>query len=177
MKSQAFLLLVFSVVGIYGWSPVPIPPSRTAGITKLSLKSNHDLSYDNPISKLKASGKAIATTSRRSHLKRIFASSFGCLGGLILTENASAAVDCMNDCVKNCKIIAPNDPAYCQENCKGYCSQDDRTDGLSGSVSSDGGEKGILGINTVVKGKDKPPSISIPGLDFTSGKGKKLIGY
>ena len=63
------------------------------------------------------------------------------------------------------------------QNCKDYCAQEDRTDGLSGSVSSDGGEKGILGLNTVVKGEDKPPEIKIPGLDFSSDKGKKLIGY
>jgi hypothetical protein len=29
----------------------------------------------------------------------------------------------------------------------------------------------------VVKGEDKPPGIKIPGLDFTSDKGRKLIGY
>jgi len=34
-----------------------------------------------------------------------------------------------------------------------------------------------LGLNTVVKGEDKPPEIKIPGLDFSSGSGKKLIGY
>ena len=85
--------------------------------------------------------------------------------------------DCMTDCVKNCKLIAPKDPGYCLENCKTYCAQEDRTDGLSGSVSSDGGEVGILGRNTVVKGEDKPPSLSLPGLDFSSEKGRKMIGY
>ena len=58
-----------------------------------------------------------------------------------------------------------------------YCAQTARTYGLSGSVSSTGGEVGILGINTVVKGDDKPPQIKIPGLDFTNEGGKKLIGY
>lgn len=29
----------------------------------------------------------------------------------------------------------------------------------------------------MVKGEDKPPGIKIPGLDFTSDKGRKLIGY
>lgn len=66
---------------------------------------------------------------------------------------------------------------YCTENCKSYCDQPDRNDGLSGSVSSAGGETGILGTYTVVKGEDKPPSIKIPGLDFSSDEGKKLIGY
>ena len=48
---------------------------------------------------------------------------------------------------------------------------------MSGSTSSAGGEVGILGTSTVVKGEDKPPSVKIPGLDFTSDKGKKMIGY
>ena len=59
--------------------------------------------------------------------------------------------------------------------------QPDRTDGLSGSVSAENGEFGLLGgsfgTGTVVKGEDKPPSVSLPGLDFTSKAGKKLIGY
>ena len=69
------------------------------------------------------------------------------------------------------------DPQYCQTNCQDYCEQADRTDGLSGSISSSGGETGILGTSTVVKGEDKPPQVKIPGLDFTSDKGRKLIGY
>ena len=48
-------------------------------------------------------------------------------------------------------------------------------------VSSDKGEYGILGggfgQGTVPKGEDKPPAIKLPGLDFTSEKGKSLIGY
>jgi hypothetical protein len=83
----------------------------------------------------------------------------------------------MSDCLKNCNVLAPKDPAYCKENCDSYCAQEDREDGLSGSVSSSRGETGILGFGTVVKGEDKPPSISLPGLDFTSDKGRKLIGY
>jgi hypothetical protein len=86
-------------------------------------------------------------------------------------------VDCFQDCFKNCKQIAPKDQQYCLDTCKDYCDQPDRRDGLSGSVSSEGGETGILGLNTVVKGDDKPPEIKIPGLDFSSGSGKKLIGY
>ena len=83
----------------------------------------------------------------------------------------------MKDCLKNCNAIAPNNQAYCTENCRSYCDQEDRTDGLSGSISSTGGEMGILGLNTVVKGEDKPPQIKLPGLDFSSDAGKKLIGY
>ncbi len=74
-------------------------------------------------------------------------------------------------------ILFIQDPGYCLENCKSYCAQEDRTDGLSGSVSSEGGEVGILGTSTVVKGEDKPPSLRLPGLDFSSEKGRKLIGY
>mmetsp|Transcript_33915 Transcript_33915/g.38586 ORF Transcript_33915/g.38586 Transcript_33915/m.38586 type:complete len:139 (+) Transcript_33915:83-499(+) len=100
------------------------------------------------------------------------------LGSSLLAPIAAqAAPDCMTDCVKNCKRVAPKDPEYCTDNCKSYCDQPDRTDGLSGSVSSTGGETGILGTTTVVKGEDKPPSIKIPFLDFTSSSGKKLIGY
>jgi hypothetical protein len=89
----------------------------------------------------------------------------------------AAAPDCFTDCLKNCKLIAPKDPEYCQSSCQEYCSQPDRKDGLSGSVSSENGETGILGTTTVVKGEDKPPQIKIPGLDFTNEKGKKLLGY
>jgi len=86
-------------------------------------------------------------------------------------------VECFDDCFKNCKLIAPKDQQYCLDTCKDYCDQPDRRDGLSGSVSSEGGETGILGLNTVVRGEDKPPEVKIPGLDFTKGSGKKLIGY
>ncbi len=92
---------------------------------------------------------------------------------------AYAVADCSKDCLKNCKLLAPNDKSgYCETNCKEYCDQPDRTDGLSGSVSSEGGEVGILGQGTVVKGSDKPPSLNLPGLDFTKSEaGRKLIGY
>ena len=72
---------------------------------------------------------------------------------------ALAVADCFQDCVKNCKKVAPKDPEYCVSNCKDYCEQDDRTDGLSGSVSSATGEVGILGgtfgQGTVPNGEDK----------------------
>lgn len=35
---------------------------------------------------------------------------------------------------------------------------------------------GTFGTGTVVKGEDKPPSVSLPGLDFKSSSGKKLLG-
>jgi hypothetical protein len=95
---------------------------------------------------------------------------------------ANAAVaDCMGDCLKNCRLVAPNNDGYCRESCDDYCSQTDRTDGLSGSVSAASGEVGILGgafgTGTVIKGEDKPPVINVPGLDFLSGQGRKVIGY
>lgn len=94
---------------------------------------------------------------------------------------AAAQADCYTDCLKNCKILAPQDAGYCQDTCTDYCAQPDRTDGLSGSVSAAAGEVGILGgtfgQGTVTKGKDKPPVVNLPGLDFSSEKGKNLIGY
>lgn len=94
---------------------------------------------------------------------------------------ALAAADCYQDCFRNCQKIAPKSTDYCQATCVDYCAQDDRTDGLSGSVSAEGGEVGLLGgsfgTGTVVQGQDRPPQVTIPGLDFTSADGRKLIGY
>lgn len=72
---------------------------------------------------------------------------------------AFAVPDCFQDCVKNCKKIAPKDPDYCLTSCQEYCEQEDRTDGLSGSVSAESGEVGLLGgtfgQGTVPKGEDR----------------------
>mmetsp|Transcript_8282 Transcript_8282/g.20352 ORF Transcript_8282/g.20352 Transcript_8282/m.20352 type:complete len:199 (+) Transcript_8282:76-672(+) len=114
-----------------------------------------------------------STSSRRSFIIVAGAALFS----TSVVGEADAAADCFTDCQKECKIIAPKDPEYCQSSCQEYCAQSDRTDGLSGSVSSTGGETGILGTTTVVKGEDKPPGIKIPGLDFSSDKGRKLLGY
>uniref|UniRef100_A0A7S0GGW7 SREBP regulating gene protein n=1 Tax=Proboscia inermis TaxID=420281 RepID=A0A7S0GGW7_9STRA len=118
---------------------------------------------------------AEALISRRTAVGAI-----GAVFSFALLPKESFAIgepDCMSDCLKSCKSIAPKDTAYCLDNCTSYCSQTDRNDGLSGSKSSDNGETGILGINTVNKGNDRPPSIRLPGLDFVGDKGKKLIGY
>jgi hypothetical protein len=131
-------------------------------VMALALTCTHSLS---------SNSKPASSMSRRAALGLIGSSPFA------VPLVANAAADCFTDCVKSCKTIAPKDTAYCTETCKAYCEQDDRTDGLSGSISSTGGETGILGLNTVVKGEDKPPQIKIPGLDFGSDKGKKLIGY
>lgn len=122
---------------------------------------------------------ADGSKSRRHILCQFLAVGAAVVG--VNSQPAWAAADCVTDCLKNCKKIAPKDPDYCNMNCNEYCSQEDRTDGLSGSVSAANGEVGILGGSfgqgTVPKGEDKPPSINLPGLDFSSEKGKKLLGY
>lgn len=56
-------------------------------------------------------------------------------------------------------LINQQDKEYCTDSCTSYCAQEDRTDGLSGSVSAANGEVGILGgtfgQGTVAKGEDK----------------------
>lgn len=120
--------------------------------------------------------RTMATTNRRS----VVASLWCGMSSFPLAASAAPA-DCMTDCVKNCKIVVPQDTSnYCQDSCRDYCDQPDRRDGLSGSVSAEGGEVGILGgtfgQGTVVKGQDKPPQFKLPGLNFDSGEGKKLLG-
>ncbi len=62
------------------------------------------------------------------------------------------------------------DKEYCTDSCTAYCAQDDRTDGLSGSVSAANGEVGILGGSfgqgTVPKGEDKVSCISMFSVCF-----------
>lgn len=113
--------------------------------------------------------------SRRAAVMGFIGSSSA--GAWAFPFTAQATPDCVQDCLKNCNLIAPKDPGYCKDNCVSYCEQEDRTDGLSGSVSSTGGETGILGSYTVPKGEDRPPQIKLPGLDFSSDSGKKLLGY
>ena len=47
---------------------------------------------------------------------------------------ALAKKDCMEDCVQNCKRVAPGSKGYCESTCSDYCDQPDREDGLSGSI-------------------------------------------
>eukprot|EP00629_Pelagomonadales_sp_RCC1024_P019129 CAMPEP_0119277390 /NCGR_PEP_ID=MMETSP1329-20130426/17039_1 /TAXON_ID=114041 /ORGANISM="Genus nov. species nov., Strain RCC1024" /LENGTH=124 /DNA_ID=CAMNT_0007277855 /DNA_START=214 /DNA_END=584 /DNA_ORIENTATION=- len=92
-----------------------------------------------------------------------------CLGGLAAAIAAPTAAlakpDCITDCRSNCNRIAKGNEAYCATNCEDYCNQDDRKDGLSGSVSSEGGEVGwstpMRGGETVPYGKDVPPAVNI----------------
>ena len=75
---------------------------------------------------------------------------------------ASAAPDCMTDCLKSCNLIAPKDPEYCLSNCQSYCDQPSRADELSGSSSSDNGETVISGLTTVVNEEDIPTQVKLP---------------
>mmetsp|Transcript_33129 Transcript_33129/g.43627 ORF Transcript_33129/g.43627 Transcript_33129/m.43627 type:complete len:189 (+) Transcript_33129:50-616(+) len=82
---------------------------------------------------------------------------------LFKVEKAYALPDCFTDCFKNCKRQAPGSEAYCRENCEDYCAQDDRRDGLSGSIDAENGEVGWLSGfgfgGTIVQGEDVPPTL------------------
>ena len=77
----------------------------------------------------------------------------------------------MLDCEENCNRVAPGSTRYCYNSCVDYCAQDDRQDGLSGSVSSKSAEVGwasaydpsrfIPGAapKGVVYGEDRPPGL------------------
>ena len=72
----------------------------------------------------------------------------------------NAAIDCNSNCYENCALVAPGSTAYCKSSCNEYCAQDDRHDGLSGSVDATDGETGIFGGSidgTVTRGQDRPP--------------------
>jgi hypothetical protein len=108
---------------------------------------------------------------QQSATTAIMAASAPAAAVLLARPRAAVAVtDCFQDCYKNCRIVAPKDTEYCNNNCRDYCDQPDRADGLSGSVSAEKGETGILGFYTVPKGEDKPPTIRVPGLE-------KLLGF
>eukprot|EP00586_Coscinodiscus_wailesii_P016686 CAMPEP_0172500858 /NCGR_PEP_ID=MMETSP1066-20121228/143952_1 /TAXON_ID=671091 /ORGANISM="Coscinodiscus wailesii, Strain CCMP2513" /LENGTH=177 /DNA_ID=CAMNT_0013275339 /DNA_START=120 /DNA_END=653 /DNA_ORIENTATION=- len=166
--SFLLLLLLCSITvvpSVNAFSPIKIttnaapvaPPSKT-------VLNSHD-------AVVPPSGESVLT-------RRRFGAAMSVLAGVTpLVPAANAAPDCMKDCLKNCKEIAPKDTAYCLDNCKSYCDQPDREDGLSGSKSSAKGETGILGTTTVVKGEDRPPSVKLPGLNFNTESGKKLLGY
>ena len=80
---------------------------------------------------------------------------------------ASAAVDCLQDCLQNCARLAGGSIGYCKTSCNEYCDQDDRRDGLSGSISSEGAEFGwasafknpLAPQKPVVYGTDRPPGL------------------
>jgi len=81
---------------------------------------------------------------------------------------AHAVKDCLQDCLQNCARLAGGSKEYCKDNCISYCDQDDRRDGLSGSVSSEGAEFGWSSAfknpfdknqKPTVYGDDLPPGL------------------
>mmetsp|Transcript_27974 Transcript_27974/g.76982 ORF Transcript_27974/g.76982 Transcript_27974/m.76982 type:complete len:194 (-) Transcript_27974:635-1216(-) len=132
----------------------------------------------------KESSFLMSSNSRRHFVATCWATTTASLVATLTPADAAAATakDCLTDCVSNCHKIVPNDKTgYCVLTCQDYCAQEDRQDGLSGSVSASGGEVGILGgtfgQGTVVRGEDKPPSVALPGLNFNSKEGRQLLGY
>jgi hypothetical protein len=177
---RAIVLLVLGVC-----CPKFCPSARClTSVTAFHVPStNHDTKTANPI-RLMDQPAAASCSSRRDVFSQWIRTSISAAtcAAVLVPAPASAKPDCYTDCLKNCKTIAPNNMDYCQNSCIEYCQQPDREDGLSGSVSAVKGETGILGgtfgQGTVPKGEDKPPSlVRLPGLDFSSDAGRKLIGY
>jgi hypothetical protein len=176
-----------STMGLASFKPIPRncrSLSRKTGLAAHRMTPQMD---QNHVDRRPQPFTPLEATTRRSLFRQCATST---AASLVVTttiaSNPSLALaaqqaDCYTDCVQNCRALAPKDTAYCQESCRDYCDQTDRQDGLSGSIGAAQGEVGILGgtfgTGTVVKGADKPPTIVLPGLDFTSSAGKKLIGY
>ena len=89
----------------------------------------------------------------------------------------AAEKDCYTDCIQNCNRVAPKSGRYCESSCNEYCAQDDRRDGLSGSIDSSNAEVGLLSafdLGSKVSGKapvgvpygeDRPPALSLGAFD------------
>jgi len=73
-----------------------------------------------------SSPQTTPSSSRRAWLQKSAASAALVLTTTPATSRAAPA-DCFQDCLKNCRQIAPKDPAYCNQNCRDYCDQPDRT--------------------------------------------------
>ena len=109
---------------------------------------------------------ALTDASRRHVVRGLVASS-----ALLAPRSAHALKDCFQDCSQNCDRVAPRSGRYCEQSCGEYCVQDDRRDGLSGSVDSSQGEVGLASAYDLVSkitgappqsvpyGQDKPPTI------------------
>lgn len=165
-------ILIVRNVDAWAWSKTTkVPPS------KMESRAN-----ETPYSSLLQEVETYSSTSSSSR-RQFFVTTISSASAFwtIQKQPAHAKADCYADCFQNCKSIAPKNLDYCKHSCLEYCDQPDRQDGLSGSVSAAQGEVGILGgtfgQGTVVKGEDKPPVIQLPGLDFNSQAGRKLIGY
>jgi len=89
----------------------------------------------------------------------------------------NAASDCMKTCLSNCGRVAPGSGSYCTDSCIEYCAQDDRKDGLSGSVSTDGAEFGFASSFKLPNAPQKPTVYGDdlpPGLPDVFGVNKAL---
>ena len=159
-------------------------PNHKRNVQQTFQKRQHLWLFGMPMESDDVMQSKVTSPTRRKWIDKIKTSA-----ALITTQQllwnspvALAKPDCYTDCYKNCNALAPKDNIYCSESCTDYCLQDDRQDGLSGSIGSEKGEVGILGgsfgTGTVVKGQDKPPVLgNLPGLDFTTDSGRKMIGY
>ena len=132
----------------------------------------HDGAADLGMLSLAAVAVALLTPPRADLLTRRKAVHALCLSSAFAFPGlASAAKDCMLDCEENCNRVVPGSTRYCYNSCVDYCAQDDRQDGLSGSVSSKSAEVGwasaydpsrfIPGAapKGVVYGEDRPPGL------------------
>ena len=103
-----------------------------------------------------------ATNVHRGRLRHRAAGCAACVRGQRLLPRLHA----------NCNRVAKGSFKYCETSCGDYCAQDDRQDGLSGSVGSKGGEVGWLSAynpsryfgdaQAVPYGEDKPPAFEMP---------------
>ena len=111
-----------------------------------------------------------ALVERRAASGVLFALAAACS---LPAQRAIAAKDCYLDCTQNCNRVAPRSVRYCETSCVDYCAQDDRRDGLSGSISSEGSEVGLLSAydlpsratgkqRAVPYGEDRPPALALP---------------
>mmetsp|Transcript_17183 Transcript_17183/g.46631 ORF Transcript_17183/g.46631 Transcript_17183/m.46631 type:complete len:168 (-) Transcript_17183:166-669(-) len=90
---------------------------------------------------------------------------------------ALAASDCLKTCLQNCGRLASGSGSYCKDSCAEYCDQDDRKDGLSGSVSTDGAEFGFASSFKLPNAPQKPTVYGEdlpPGLPDVFGLNKQL---
>ena len=72
--------------------------------------------------------RAVANTDAVMSSRRAWFQRMAFATMTITTAPTSAqAADCFQDCLSNCRLIAPKDPLYCQQNCREYCDQPDRT--------------------------------------------------
>ena len=122
------------------------------------------------ISELLVAAMAVASApTRTTTTRRAFCGGAAAFAIARQPDAAHAAPkDCLQDCLQNCARLAGGSLDYCKESCIDYCAQDDRRDGLSGSVSSEGAEFGWASSfknpfdknqKPTVYGDDLPPGL------------------